>query len=65
MHKENFLFLIRDKSGVLGLHHKPEIRTKTSSTNTKKIPGKTYPTPSSSIDHTFRSSNLQDFWSNN
>ena len=28
MHKENFLFLIRDKSGVLGLHQKSETGTK-------------------------------------
>ena len=29
MHKENFLFLIRVESGVLGLHQKSETRTKT------------------------------------
>ena len=28
MHRENFLFLIRVKSGVLGLHQKSEIRTR-------------------------------------
>ena len=28
MHKENFLFLIRVKSGVLGLHQKSEPRAK-------------------------------------
>ena len=56
MHKENFLFLIRVKSGVLGLHQKSETRTKKHHQRRPKTIRETHTKNTKfSHKHTFRS----------